>query len=769
MDFQQLLTLINQKPPEIDKNLIEKVQVFVVDENTAIPYIILNNQRPSQANNDQKDDINREVLIVLLDFFDNFFGLLEFFQTFLLKYENLNILLFNYPGQAFTYFTPGLTYNNVYNATLLDLLLYELQKKSHFLLRSDNFRLLGFGNGANILCFFLTLHDNSMVNLKQLIVFNPFLYIDDMLADILMKSMEVFSKFPLENPELCFLYEETFSRQMTTKPDFSNLKARFSSNPISIEGRIAILKGVLENVNVAQNVTKLKTPIRVVFSQRNPLINVTQLDLILKSDDNTEKKVDFYKKFQQESRDLKFWFGNRETRQALILEEGGYNLLEDQREIIRELIIIALSVELKKNLTQRIALLDIKIMRLERKIVDFFMKYVEKLIEFTEDPFDQIASIVKLGTVYDVYREKFYRFSRENEENVKEFDWIYEEYRLCREKVLKNQEEFDEFYERNEKTLNIQTKKLADLKSNLGRISSEFLNPYRIAIRGLMFFKILSDIQLGIKKNKELFETFKQKIKTFDNNKEDMVILYNEKGKTCKNIDKNQDFEDKSIDRRPSLEKDIKMKESPNKEANGEKKLFKIKRKLTNFLRNCFEKIRYLLEVKAEVFENFVDQSEDFHSLEPQVLKAFQIFFAENIEFEAKSIEILREKGVDNRFIEEFIDFFRQMVNEMAGFIEGFIMEKSEDLMMFEGMENNEEKGKPEEESMNNIISESNISEFSSYPYLGNYGKMAKVTAKKSKENIMKGEEFIGFYERIMGRKWEKDEEILKEMERKGI
>lgn len=88
-----------------------------------------------------------------------------------------------------------------------------------------------------------------------------------------------------------------------------------------------------------------------------------------------------------------------------------------------------------------------------------------------------------------------------------ELDLLTEEYKLCKENMSKN-EEFDEFLDRNEKTLNIQTKKFIDLKSSLMRIILEFLDPFELAIRSLFFLKTLLECEKNISDNKETYSNY---------------------------------------------------------------------------------------------------------------------------------------------------------------------------------------------------------------------------------------------------------------------
>lgn len=198
IDFANLLILLKNEGKMISQFWKDKIKVFVCDEQTAIPYIVLSSG--ISGRDTRKNRFGREVLIVCHDFFENFIERIDFWFECCQKNHDFIIVLFNYPGQAYTYFSNQKIYNNEYNSTILDLLLYELQKQEIFFLRSDNFRVIGFGNGGNIITTFLSSHDGTLINFKYALLFNTFLYTDDLLADTLSRSIEVFEKFPLESP-----------------------------------------------------------------------------------------------------------------------------------------------------------------------------------------------------------------------------------------------------------------------------------------------------------------------------------------------------------------------------------------------------------------------------------------------------------------------------------------------------------------------------------------------------------------------------------------
>jgi hypothetical protein len=115
--------------------------------------------------------------------------------------------------------------------------------------------------------------------------------------------------------------------------------------------------------------------------------------------------------------------------------------------------------------------------------------------------------------VLDIYKPKFQKVSYDITKMEEELDLLTEEYKYCKENMTKS-EEFDEFLERNEKTLNIQTKKFIDLKASLMRMILEFLDPFELAIRSLFFLKTLLECGKDVSTNMELYNNYTSMMKT---------------------------------------------------------------------------------------------------------------------------------------------------------------------------------------------------------------------------------------------------------------
>lgn len=111
---------------------------------------------------------------------------------------------------------------------------------------------------------------------------------------------------------------------MQNQNNLENTLAKFRQNPISIKGRISILKGCLQSYNVSQNVKKLKLPIIAIHSKKNPLINVAHLDFLM----NDYQQRGNSNIFEENKIQLDQLFYIDHNRKALILESGSYNIFE---------------------------------------------------------------------------------------------------------------------------------------------------------------------------------------------------------------------------------------------------------------------------------------------------------------------------------------------------------------------------------------------------------------------------------------------------------
>ena len=135
----------------VEKSLKMPVQVtanvtggiFQMDADTAIPYTVLGEAHPgSRLFN----------FVVCHDLFDTCENAQIFFRPLVSKYPGMQVLVWNYPGQAFSEWRRDVTLNNKYLAGCLDSLLRHVgvQGTSEFRTDGAPFYLLGFGLGGNV-------------------------------------------------------------------------------------------------------------------------------------------------------------------------------------------------------------------------------------------------------------------------------------------------------------------------------------------------------------------------------------------------------------------------------------------------------------------------------------------------------------------------------------------------------------------------------------------------------------------------------------------
>lgn len=80
---------------------------------------------------------------------------------------------------------------------------------------------------------------NNLPNLDKVVLVNPFCEIDSELRDTLEKSRDVFSQCPPDMPETSFHYWNSLKQSKEER----NYDPRL--NPISIDGRIYIINGIV--------------------------------------------------------------------------------------------------------------------------------------------------------------------------------------------------------------------------------------------------------------------------------------------------------------------------------------------------------------------------------------------------------------------------------------------------------------------------------------------------------------------------------------------
>lgn len=340
------------------KNL--NIEVLVIDASTSITYSVLFSCKSLEVK-------NKEILIVCHDFFDNYLEKIEYYQELISDLQNYIIVLFNFPCQAYTLYTSEITYNNEYLSKCLDLLIYELVRRKLFHIRSDNLRFIGFGYGCNAILHFVSSAFSSINNIKACLLFNCFLYIDDQLKTFLENSIRLLSES--EESEFSSLLFDCFGNKNIAWAQ--NKSEKKSNNPITNQGRIALLKGCLENYNIYKNVQAIENSCLVfVNSSHNSLVSNSQKNIILSQAPNVLKNL---KNFYQKGKKFN-----------LNIFDAGYNINNDKPEEIKIIIQDFLKSDIPLDIDQRIAFIDKLLLIVEEIMRKFYREEIENFNNFRD-------------------------------------------------------------------------------------------------------------------------------------------------------------------------------------------------------------------------------------------------------------------------------------------------------------------------------------------------------------------------------------------------
>jgi DNA-binding response OmpR family regulator len=269
----------------VEKSLKMPVQVtanvsggiFQMDADTAIPYTVLGEAHPgSRLFN----------FVVCHDLFDTCENAQIFFRPIVSKYPGMQVLVWNYPGQAFSEWRRDVTLNNKYLAGCLDSLLRHVGVQGTAEFRTDGspFYLLGFGLGGNIGSYFACHYAPNgpfSMSLRAVLNLNGYSYVGPHIAGVLHDCMNVFACSPANRPDLPvyfwtrFLFSATYLTRVSA-PLALNLYTAVH-NPITLEGRIQLCQGTLASVDLRASLRKLHYPCILVHSAQNGLVKPTHV------------------------------------------------------------------------------------------------------------------------------------------------------------------------------------------------------------------------------------------------------------------------------------------------------------------------------------------------------------------------------------------------------------------------------------------------------------------------------------------------------------
>ncbi|KAK1929889.1 hypothetical protein P3T76_014564 [Phytophthora citrophthora] len=257
--------------------------VFQMDAETAIPFCVMGGARSSLVDRitdptDPNDAFFN--LVVVHDLFDTWERLQILLQPLVARYRGrVQVLLWNYPGQAYTTWRRGTLLNNSYHMTCLSALLGHVTGASgdERLLRDKPYHLVGIGNGGNIALSFCCSPKPRDGNTRSLVLLNSFSHVDAQLAQFLHDSVKVLTCTPESRPDLPiyfharFLFSAAYLARVST-PLALNLYTAVL-NPITLEGRQALTLGALAHQDLRSDLKHLRVPLISLCSAQNGLLD----------------------------------------------------------------------------------------------------------------------------------------------------------------------------------------------------------------------------------------------------------------------------------------------------------------------------------------------------------------------------------------------------------------------------------------------------------------------------------------------------------------
>ena len=324
MSFPQILThltdnhLLNGITAEnfasiynCSENILEQLMVYVFDEKTAIPYLILRSIWKETRR-------SKQVLIVLHDFFENFMNHINYYKSIMNESVNCSVVLLNYPGQTFTIYDQNDTFNNEDIAKIIDGFIFSLAKQKLIDLHNDTIKLMGFGYGGNILSYFAGSCEGAFSSLHSIILINTFVYIDEMLSEKIKKFCSVLDSNVGEELALHNYLQMTQTSQITKE----HIKRKLETNPLDNQHKKKILKGCLQSVNCQLKIQRCETSLYILHSLQNSFVSVIHADILAKANNDYKNYL-----IQLPYNEMRKYYAENQKRIVAYLD-GGHDVLE---------------------------------------------------------------------------------------------------------------------------------------------------------------------------------------------------------------------------------------------------------------------------------------------------------------------------------------------------------------------------------------------------------------------------------------------------------
>lgn len=246
--------------------------VVQIDADTRLPFMVLDASRTAKVLvNPNKPFFN---LVVCHDIFDTAEKMKIFLRPMVQRYLGMQVLLWNYPGQAFTEWREEQLLNNEYLAGCLNEVLGQVgERGTNDFDTTRPFYILGFGNGASIANFYASHY--RVPNLRGLLNVNGWSFVDSYLAGIMHDCINIFQCAPPSRPDLPVYF---YSRFIFCKEYLAKVSVPLAlniytavHNSISMQGRLSLCKGVLQSVDLRPLLKEIDCPLICIHSTQNAL------------------------------------------------------------------------------------------------------------------------------------------------------------------------------------------------------------------------------------------------------------------------------------------------------------------------------------------------------------------------------------------------------------------------------------------------------------------------------------------------------------------
>lgn len=299
--------------------------IVQIDADTRVPFMVLDSSRNAKVSlHATRPYFN---LVVVHDLFDTAEKMKIFLKPMIQRYMGMQVLLWNYPGQAFTEWREEQLLNNEYHATCLNEVLGQVgEKGTRDFDTTRPFYILGFGNGANIAAFYASHY--RVPNLRGLISVNGWAFVDSYLAGIMHDCINIFSCAPPSRPDLPVYF---FSRFLFCKDYLARVSVPLAlniytavHNSISIKGRLNLCKGVLQSVDVRALLREIDCPMICIHSTQDALARPLHTEPYIAKRAGEVRSI--HKVLQQPRKTCVIWM------------KGGHEVFQENKKPLQQLI-----------------------------------------------------------------------------------------------------------------------------------------------------------------------------------------------------------------------------------------------------------------------------------------------------------------------------------------------------------------------------------------------------------------------------------------------